>query len=34
VSRITVPHVTAARDALVVYATPWTPPAEAATVGP
>jgi hypothetical protein len=34
VSRITVPHVSAAHDSLVVYATPWTPPAEAATVGP
>ncbi len=34
VSRITVPHVSAAHDSLVVYATPWTPSAEAATVGP
>jgi hypothetical protein len=34
VSRITVPHVSAAHDSLVVYATPWTPAAEAATVGP
>jgi hypothetical protein len=34
VSRITVPHVSAAHDSLVVYATPWTPATEAATVGP
>jgi hypothetical protein len=34
VSHITVPHVSAAHDSLVVYATPWTPSAEAATVGP